>query len=137
MFWASISLYPEQGRQFLDETFHSFELLNNEQVMKVKILKEGGSLDNIIVLAATGEPLGRAEPAGPETANSSHLRADWSSFLQRSDQSDVWDHLHCANSEEYVRGISKAWLQRTQGSDSSVERQVAERYILASVVANR
>ncbi|CAG7845947.1 SubName: Full=Uncharacterized protein {ECO:0000313/EMBL:KIM31047.1} [Serendipita indica DSM 11827] len=136
MFWSTVSLYGQQGRQFLEETIHSFELLKGEQVARVKIIKEDGSVDTIFVLAATGEPLGRAQPTGAYTADSSHLRADWSDFLQKMGQSNVWNHLRCANSEDYVQGISKAWLQRTRGSNTSAERQVAERYILASVVAN-
>jgi hypothetical protein len=73
------------------------------------------------------------------------LRADWSEYVvERLNQKDfqppsLMERLVWTNHEEYERGISKLWL-KTVSKDVELgiaKRLIAQRYILACVVANR
>lgn len=106
------------------------------------------------VLEATCEPVGHPEVAPkPQPQGQAHdsaalpIRADWSEHIHRhlngfsgSGQTTVMlDQLKWANCEEYERGISRLWLRRIEKESDSgtAKRAVAERYVLACVIANR
>lgn len=97
------------------------------------------------VLEATCEVIGRPPSLENEDTLGYTLRADWTAWISRQSQapldpgpSSLLACVKWSNIEEYDRGISKAWLRRVQvqDTDSIAKRNVAERYILASVVAN-
>lgn len=101
------------------------------------------------VLEATCEVVGHPTPSTTDLStslNTAHLRADWSAYIAQRlmPSSDLRlppliEHLTWTNHEEYDRGISKLWLERTrnEGELGLAKRIVAARYILACVVPNR
>jgi len=98
------------------------------------------------VLEATCEVIGQLPSSQGENALEYRLRADWTAWISQRSRAPLdagpCSLLECvkwSNTEDYYRGISKTWLRRIQGqgADSIVKKSVAERYILASVVANR
>lgn len=109
----------------------------------------------VYVLETTCEVIGHASPpVRPDEgeiatedldASLSPIRADWSSYIhstveQRvSGMPSLLSKLKWAHQEEYDRGISRAWLARIskEGEEGVERRRVAERYVLACVVANR
>ncbi|KAI9568600.1 hypothetical protein HD554DRAFT_2172371 [Boletus coccyginus] len=104
----------------------------------------GGSC-SFYVLEATCEVIGQPPSSQGENALGYRLRADWTAWISLRSRAPLdagpCSLLECvkwSNTEDYYRGISKAWLRCTQGqdADSITKRSVAERYILASVVAN-
>jgi hypothetical protein len=118
------------------------------------------STEVFYVLEATCEVVGHPPllspvPGGASTSATKlvpPLRADWSAYIdtQSSSQSSepesnkvlvpsLMSQLKWTNHEEYSRGISRVWLKRTQdeGEIGAAKRDVAERYVLACVVANR
>ena len=115
------------------------------------------SRDTIYVLEATCEPVGHPEvvtetrPDGrtQDTGRATALpiRADWSEHIHGclnmlqgpSQTAAMLDQLKWANREEYERGISRLWLKRIEkeGDLGTAKGVVAERYVLACVVANR
>ena len=113
------------------------------------------SRDTIYVLEATCEPVGHPEVA-PQPGEPAHksdpasalpIRADWSAYIHRclgmprgsSQTTTILNQLKWANREEYERGISRLWLKRIEkeGDLGTAKGVVAERYVLACVVANR
>ncbi|KAH9911500.1 uncharacterized protein B0H18DRAFT_892711 [Fomitopsis serialis] len=107
--------------------------------------------ETFYVLEATYEPVGRPAVAhspgqrDPATQPDMPVRADWSKYVDRHLRSSkesttlrLLDQLKWANHEEYERGISRLWLKRIQGEGElgRAKRIVAERYVLACVVAN-
>ncbi|TFY61292.1 hypothetical protein EVJ58_g4607 [Rhodofomes roseus] len=107
--------------------------------------------ETFYVLEATCEPVGCPGPANsPEQEQNGHLdvvpvRADWSDYINRLRSSNgpahikLLDQMKWAGHEEYERGISHVWLKRIQreGELGQAKRIVAERYVLACVIANR
>ena len=92
--------------------------------------------------------------SGPDTNmhtlsfNSLPLRTDWSEYIQHRvlgnsfhdvPPSPLINHLKWAYNEEYYHGISRHWLKRIEkeGLLGQKKRKVAERYVMASLVANR
>ncbi|KIK69602.1 hypothetical protein GYMLUDRAFT_236107 [Collybiopsis luxurians FD-317 M1] len=110
------------------------------------------AVDSFYVLEATCEVIGSAPlPLKAQNRGQNQLRADWSTYigqkLSAEPPSSQPNHLDSARTslldqlswtEEYAKGISKAWLKRIeiQQAVGIAKRTVAERYILASVVAN-
>ncbi|KAF8550818.1 hypothetical protein OG21DRAFT_1419114, partial [Imleria badia] len=97
------------------------------------------------VLEATCEVIGRPPSSQSEDTLGYCLRADWTAWISQQSRAPLdtgpASLLACvkwSNNEDYHRGISKAWLRRVQDqdADSIAKKCVAERYILASVVAN-
>lgn len=89
-----------------------------------------------------------SHPAAETYSSLPSLRIDWSTYIQShlcgaptfdDNLSSLFQHLKWANYAEYDRGISRLWLKRIkqEGEAGLAKRAVAERYILASVVANR
>ncbi|KAH7910817.1 hypothetical protein BJ138DRAFT_1007994 [Hygrophoropsis aurantiaca] len=104
------------------------------------------------VLESTCEVIGHppAVPTAlkPDQATHENIRADWSNYIAGVISSSrlsstrpvpsISQQLKWANYEEFDRGMSKLWLQQivTQGDTGVVKREIAERYIMASVVGN-
>ena len=75
-------------------------------------------------------------------------RVDWSDYVQTRllpqgfhevAPSPLLSLLRSPNVEDYDKGVSKLWLRRiyTEGMVGEYKRIIAERYVMASVVANR
>ncbi|OSX60033.1 hypothetical protein POSPLADRAFT_1048467 [Postia placenta MAD-698-R-SB12] len=97
--------------------------------------------ETFYVLESTCEVVGRQE------AQEIPVRADWSEYVSRCLQSassativhePLSRRLKWANHEEYEKGISRLWLKRiaSEGPIGTAKRTVAERYVMACVVAN-
>ncbi|KAG1852011.1 hypothetical protein C8R48DRAFT_612006 [Suillus tomentosus] len=119
-----------------------------QEVVKGEIwaitIRDGNSLSEFYVLESTCEVIGRALNAPQLEVYSSGLRADWSRYIashtgiSAGPHSLISENLRWANYEEYDRGISRHWLRRIS-SEANVglsKKMVAERYVLACVVAN-
>ncbi|KZV91140.1 hypothetical protein EXIGLDRAFT_837337 [Exidia glandulosa HHB12029] len=69
------------------------------------------------------------------------LRNDWAAHIANGTltKKPLLEYIVWHNGEDYNRGISTAWLRRVaeQGDLGRVKRQIAERYVLACVAANR
>jgi hypothetical protein len=108
-------------------------------------IRDGHSLAEFYVLESTCEVIGQALNAPQLEVYSSGLRADWSRYISShtgvsaGPRNLISENLRWANYEEYDRGISRHWLLRISGEgDANLSKKVvAERYVLACVVANR
>lgn len=117
----------------------------------------GQQRETIYVLEATCEPVGHPEVA-PKPQPQGHtddtdrtsalpIRADWSEHIHRhldglrgpGKTTAILDQLKWANREEYERGVGRLWLTRIEkeGDLGAAKRAVAERYVLACVIASR
>ncbi|KAG2151420.1 hypothetical protein DEU56DRAFT_880080 [Suillus clintonianus] len=121
---------------------------NAQEVVKGEIwaitIRDGNSLSEFYVLESTCEVIGRGLNAPQLEVYSSGLRADWSKYISSypgpsaESRNLISEHLRWANYEEYDRGISRHWLRRISGEgDVGLSKKVvAERYVMACVVAN-
>ncbi|KAG2155813.1 uncharacterized protein EDB93DRAFT_1080161 [Suillus bovinus] len=119
-----------------------------QEVVKGEIwaitIRDENSLSEFYVLESTCEVIGRALNAPQSEVYSSGLRADWSRYISSrtgisaGPRNSISENLRWANYEEYDRGISRHWLRRISGEDDVglSKKVVAERYVLACVVAN-
>ena len=84
----------------------------------------------------------------PSSFDNIPLRADWSEYVQRrllgpnfypGPPTSLMDHLRWSHYEEYYHGISRHWLSQIdkEGQPGKQKKEVAERYIMACLVANR
>jgi hypothetical protein len=113
--------------------------LPGDELWEVTLRNSGESAYVLFVLAMTGEAIGSQHGLEPSTYQ---LRQDWGSYitsLGRDTTKTLNKYLRCANEEDFDRGISKLWLKRmaNEGRLGSMKRSVAERYVMASVIANR
>ncbi|KAI8978834.1 hypothetical protein BD414DRAFT_524160 [Trametes punicea] len=103
--------------------------------------------ETVFVLEATCEVVGRPLPKTSNDENPSPqsfpVRADWSAYIARrtaspSAEAPLLSRLKWACHEEFDRGMGRLWLKKIaqEGEIGHVKRTVAERYIMASVVAN-
>ncbi|KAI6147402.1 hypothetical protein BKA82DRAFT_24831 [Pisolithus tinctorius] len=144
--WFAVSLGAYGHNSFALMTSH---VVDAKEVLKGEVwqirTRNGNSTEGFYVLEATCEVIGH--PPMPKSSNLTEkhsLRVDWYAYVDRrlSCSSSVGtcllDHVHWSDREEYSWGISKVWLHRTsrEGDMGYAKRCVAERYILASVVAN-
>lgn len=108
--------------------------------------------ETFYVLESTCEVVGRQEAQecvdDHDLSSRIPVRADWSEYVSRCLQSassativhePLSRRLKWANHEEYEKGISRLWLKRiaSEGPIGTAKRTVAERYVMACVVANR
>ncbi|KAH0831907.1 hypothetical protein J3R83DRAFT_12790 [Lanmaoa asiatica] len=111
------------------------------------IAQDDGTIEScsFYVLEATCEVIGQPPSSQGENTLGYRLRADWTAWISQRSQApldvgpcSLLDCVKWSNTEDYHRGISKAWLRRVQGQDADTvaKRSVAEKYILACVVAN-
>lgn len=88
------------------------------------------------VLASTGQIIkGSTSAAFAARAIKTPSRAGWSDYIdQASSPCSLMDHVTWVNHEEYDRGINRLWLKHF--ALQVAKRTVAERYIIARIVAN-
>lgn len=111
-----------------------------------------GVQDNFYVLEPTCEVIGCQEKAvcGTERDPVQQIvpRADWSSYISEYAYTDsgispggksLFERVKWTNHEEYDKGIGKHWLKmmNEEAPKSNVRVQIAQKYILACMVANR
>ncbi|KAI0084794.1 hypothetical protein BDY19DRAFT_476849 [Irpex rosettiformis] len=158
-FWFAISIGGIKADSWLRGTIIAAEEVVAGEIWSVSFLpfdQNGHRPAIFYILESTCEVIGHAPPPShlqatensctvdKLTSTSLPLRADWSSYvhsaLSRSgvETASVLSQLKWAHQEEYDRGISRVWLTRISNEgDAGVEkRRVAERYVLACVVAN-
>ncbi|PVG02724.1 hypothetical protein CPB86DRAFT_696489 [Serendipita vermifera] len=138
--WHVVSLYGMSSGEMLDESVTKLEKLPGNEIWRVYLSKESGLTYYVYVLASTGEPLGRKQRT---PADDFSVRPDWLNFVDSLANAEtapkrIKDSLKWTNGEEFENGISKAWLRRIEGEGESgiIKRQIAEKYVMASVVAN-
>lgn len=137
--WFAVSVYGDSGRRFLNEQIVTVKRLLGDELWEITLCNSGESVYVLFVLAMTGEAIGSQHGLQPSTYQ---LRQDWGSYitsLGRDTTKTLSKYLRCANEEDFDRGISKLWLKRmaNEGRLGSMKRSVAERYVMASVIANR
>ncbi|KAG9315932.1 hypothetical protein JVU11DRAFT_3584 [Chiua virens] len=121
------------------------EVIKGEIWQVISQCNDTGKCGSYYVLEATCEVIGRPSTSQEQHALGYGLRVDWSTWIsQRSGaplDAGPCSLLECvkwSNAEDYHLGISKVWLRRVQDQDENnvAKRTVAQKYILASVVAN-
>ena len=126
-------------------------VMDVQEVVKNEVWKVVTQRDRVTeafyVLEATCEVIGSPTSPSSEEVDRGTLRADWSAYINKLSgepsvqpaKACLLDHIRWSDIEEYERGISRLWLSRISkdGNLGHAKRCVAERYILASVVANR
>lgn len=120
----------------MEESIVSLERLARDEIWKVSIFTPDQRTYSLFVLSATGEAVGCQD----QGYGSRLIRSDWMHHLGSDGGSaKLLDTLRCANEEEFVKGISKSWIRKVEkeGVVGDRKRRVAERYVIASVVANR
>ena len=135
---------------WLQETVLDVQEVVPNQIWKIKVLRaQQACTQSLYVLDATCEVVEHATDQSdsdncapePDTTATS-LRADWTAFIQHhlanKTTSPLLTHLKWAHFEEYDKGISRFWLKRIEleGELGRIKRAVAEKYVLACVVAN-
>ncbi|KAF9468607.1 hypothetical protein BDZ94DRAFT_1245823 [Collybia nuda] len=145
--YFSVSITNETHDQFKSKIVDAQEIILGE-LWSITV-SSTKSMEVYYVLEATCEVVGRSSlraSTQPEDSPPGLLpiRADWSAYInaQSSLSSPInvslMSHLKWTNHEEYDRGLSRVWLKRAQGEGvlGEIKRVVAERYVLACVVAN-
>ncbi|KAF9014544.1 hypothetical protein BDZ89DRAFT_1166791 [Hymenopellis radicata] len=112
-------------------------------------MERNSSRESFYVLEATCEVVGRVEDSSSKADDYQRIpvRADWSDYIAHRlspptvhtiPPPPLMEQVSWTNHEEYERGISRHWLKRIrrEGSLGAVKEVIAERYILACVVAN-
>lgn len=155
-FWFTISLGAEKSKNWLHSVVVDVQEVTPGDVWNVAFRQanDDGTHSNEISLVYVLEPTCEVIGQPPRPSSSSQaqacapsvtLRADWSAYVHTQARatgdirSSLCSQLKWAHFAEYDRGISRLWLTRIakEGDDGIEKRRVAERYVLASVVANR
>ena len=147
-FAVSVGAYGHDASTWSRSVIRDVREVVKGEVWQVIAQDDGtGESCSFYVLEATCEVIGRPPSSQGENALGYRLRADWTAWISQHAQAPTLDArpsslLNCvkwSNTEDYHQGISKAWLCRVQGQDveNIAKRSIAERYILACVVANR
>ena len=142
-----VSLHGEAGRQWLSPKVVDTHPIIDGEVWLIQTKSHTGSIQTFYVLEDTCEVIGHPSDSTPQLENACPLRADWSSYIEMrlaSSESEpggrLIDLLQCANSEDFDRGVSKAWLKRIRVYEGDEEARmkyaVARKYVLSSVVSN-
>lgn len=148
--WFSISIgsYGHDSSAWTESRVVDVQEVPGNQVWRVYTQRKGIS-EAFYVVGATCEVIGHVLPRrSTKVENECSLRPDWSAYLTgvlsvpssaTLLRTSLLDRIHWSNCEDYERGISKLWLRRIsrEGDLGDAKRCIAERYILASVVANR
>ncbi|KAG0703794.1 hypothetical protein DFH29DRAFT_915118 [Suillus ampliporus] len=142
-FTLSVGTNGRDPSAWLNDTVEDAQEIVKGEIWAITI-RTGNSLSEFYVLESTCEVIGRALNAPQFEVYSSGLRADWSEYITSytgasvEPRSLISEHLRWANYEEYDRGISRHWLRRISGEgDVGLSKKVvAERYVMACVVAN-
>lgn len=143
--WFALSV--SGGGHGLQGTVVDTQPMSSGDVWRVTVRARGTTDEVFYVLGATGEVVGHALSSSPVTHEcqdagaGATMRADWAAFVEQTETEGaaVLERLQWADRGEYERGVSTLWLTRTEreGEEGKAKRTVAERYVLASVVANR
>ncbi|KAI0081570.1 hypothetical protein K474DRAFT_1768489 [Panus rudis PR-1116 ss-1] len=147
--WFSLSIGGKDHEAWLEDTVIDTQEIVPGEICRITVQDHNSSSlqRSFYVLEPTGEVVGHAPlPSRPTCSSSSPailpLRADWSAYIQDrvsgAERSSLLESLKWANYEEYDRGISRLWLRRIAGEGrlGAAKRTVAERYVLACLVAN-
>ncbi|CAK5269788.1 unnamed protein product, partial [Mycena citricolor] len=122
------------GRGWKEGQIVNAQPVVENEIWAITIRHTDGATESFHVLEATCEPLATT---GISTIP---VRADWSAYISRRavESGSLLDHVSWTNHEEYNLGISRLWLKRVEGDGEvgAAKRDIAERYILACVVAN-
>lgn len=145
-FAVSVGAYGHDASKWSKCVIRDVREVVKGEIWQVIVQGDGTGVScSFYVLEATCEVIGQPPSSQVEDTLGYCLRADWTAWIsQRSGaplDAGPCSLLECvkwSNTEDYYRGISKAWLRRVQGQDADniAKRSVAVRYILASVVAN-
>ncbi|KAL4080995.1 hypothetical protein J3A83DRAFT_113940 [Scleroderma citrinum] len=146
-FAVSVGMYGHDASAWKTSRIVDVQEIVSGEVWQVRTQREGAT-ETFYVLEATCEVIGHpSSSASSEKVNQGTLRADWSVYIssQLSGASSakptkpcLLDYVRWSDVEDYELGISKLWLHHVS-KDSELgdaKRCVAERYILACVVAN-
>ncbi|KAJ6512152.1 hypothetical protein C8R47DRAFT_1292101 [Mycena vitilis] len=142
-FQVSVGGGGKDGKGWEQGQIADVQELVKDEVWTITVRHSPTSTESFYVLESTCEPL----TAMPDSLSTGvPVRADWSAYIahrappaiQNSPTPRLLDCLSWTNHEEYQLGISRLWLRRgeAEGPSGSTKRVVAERYILACVVAN-
>lgn len=143
-FAISVGAYGHDASTWSKSVIRDVREVVQGEVWQVIARDEGKSeTGRFYVLEATCEVIGQSQ-LSEEGTLAYGLRADWTTWIAQRSRAisglpcSLLECVTWSNTEDYYRGISKAWLCRVQGqdADSVAKKRVAERYILASVVAN-
>ena len=108
--------------------------------------------ETFYILEPTYEVIGRPPRStlllkvAPNAHDDLPIRVDWSEYVSdriisraEAPGKRLLDRVQWAHYEEYQNGISRHWLTRAHGEGEigKLKKQVAEKYVLASVVENR
>jgi hypothetical protein len=143
-FTLSVGTNERDPSAWLKRTVEDAQEIVKGEIWAITI-RDGNSLSEFYVLESTCEVIGRTLDAPQLEVYSSGLRADWSRYISShtsvcvGPRNLITENIRWANYEEYDRGISRHWLRRISGEgDVGLSKKVvAERYVLACVVANR
>jgi hypothetical protein len=143
-FTLSVGTNEQDPSAWLKRTVEDAQEVVKGEIWAITI-RDGNSLSEFYVLESTCEVIGRTLDAPQLEVYSSGLRADWSRYISShtgvcaGPRNLITENIRWANYEEYDRGISRHWLRRISGEgDVGLSKKVvAERYVLACVVANR
>ncbi|KAF5389222.1 hypothetical protein D9757_003490 [Collybiopsis confluens] len=146
----------ENNNGWLDGVIVDAQEIIKQEIWSVDVLQASKTaVETFYVLEATCEVVGFVSQIKGKERAPIHLRADWSTYIQRklstssqlnpekqpplNTTTSLLEQLSWTNHEEYIKGISKLWLKRieVQQAVGEAKKSVAERYVLASVVANR
>ena len=130
--------HPDARRQHLIVDCN--EVVKDE-IWTVTICSQG-MREEYYVLEPTCEVIGCQVSPLRNSSQRLQPRVDWSSYISQRISENVIslvDRLKWTNQEEYEKGISKHWLNRIreEGQVGEAKARVAEKYILACIVANR
>ncbi|KAF7365346.1 hypothetical protein MVEN_00406600 [Mycena venus] len=140
-FQVSVGGSGKDGKGWNEGQIVDAQELVKDEVWAITVRRSASSTESFYVLEPTCEPL----TAIPNSTGSAvPVRADWAAYIAHRTSSAsipvprLLDCLSWTNHEEYERGISRLWLKRMEGEGATgqMKRVVAERYILACVVAN-
>ncbi|KAH7885373.1 hypothetical protein F5I97DRAFT_1810885 [Phlebopus sp. FC_14] len=145
-FAVSVGTYGHNSSAWTKDTVQNVTEIVKGEIWQVDV-RSSKATETFYVLEATCEVIGHARGLGRSVSAAPNvLRTDWSSYISHrlSQESSVvssrslLDSITFSNSEDYHHGMSKVWLQRIsrEGEMGDAKRRVAEKYILACVVAN-
>ncbi|KAK7048247.1 hypothetical protein R3P38DRAFT_2868228 [Favolaschia claudopus] len=133
----------KEGRGWNEGQIVDAQELVKDEIWMITV-RHSTSTESFYVLEPTCEPLTSVPTS---TSAEVPVRADWSAYIahraapasaQNSPARRLLDYLSWPNHEEYQLGISRIWQKRIEGEGEIGRKKciVAERYILACVVAN-
>ncbi|KAF9220988.1 hypothetical protein BS17DRAFT_713155, partial [Gyrodon lividus] len=149
--WFSVSIgaYGHDSSAWTKSTVKNVREVVKDEIWQVDV-QHSSITEAFYVLEATCEVIGHPPSSEQNQMAAGHpLRADWTAYISERLLShshlsadpgpcSLLGYVKWSNSKDYHQGISKAWLHRVSdcNAEGITKRGVAEKYILASVVAN-